>query len=51
MNTMRNVVKPTLKIRGPAASRIAALVVIALSHGTAPLRMKPNGKRFSNRNI
>ena len=34
----------------PAASRRPALVVIVLSHGIRPLRMKPIGSRFSNRN-
>ena len=42
--------EPTLQTRMPAASSIPALVVIVLTHGIAPLRMKPKGKRFSIRN-
>ena len=48
--TMRNGARPTFQMRRLAASRMPALVVIVLTHGMAPLRMKPKGKRLSIRN-
>ena len=48
--TMRNGARPTFQMRRLAASRMPALVVIVLTHGMAPLRIKPKGKRLSIRN-